>query len=256
MNNKLGFYLMLGVAACATGLYAGETNYLDNYTEEARLFGVAGEKEHIDTDLEQRLKAPYYFVAGHKSYKTPGFSYDFTDKKNGDLSVTYTPGDSKNAAKFGFMSSLWGLYPKLDDRFSLNFFLKTEQVPDSSWTVQLVDDQGKTAKGVLDGINTGGEWKAFSIPLATLEKEATFNLNTIKLCEFQALEFTKDALIKFDFVRFENDSGTVIGITDKTMNQRIAEQKASKEIRILNFDPIARDWSKLKALQSRTKEDL
>ncbi len=30
----------------------------------------------------------------------------------------------------------------------------------------------------------------------------------------------------------------------------------SKEIRILNFDPIARDWSKLKALQSRTKEDI
>jgi len=206
---------MLVTAVSVGGLYADDAKYLDNYTEEARLFGVAGEKEHIDRRL-----------------KTPGFTYDFADKKVGDFSVTYSPAASKEAAKFGFMSSLWGLYPKLDDRFSLDFFLKTEQVAHSSWTVQLVDDEGKTAKGILDGVNTGGEWKAFSIALAGLKREASFDLNAIKLCEFQASDFAKDALIKFDFVRFENDSGTVIGITDKTIDQRIAEQQASKEIRI------------------------
>ena len=141
MNNRSGSCLMLGTAVCATGLYAGDAKYLDNYAEEARLFGVAGEKEHIDRDLERRLKAPYYFVDGHKSYGTPGFTYDFADKKAGDFSVTYTPAASKNANKFGFMSNLWGLYPKLDDSYSLNLFLKTEQVAHSSWKVQLVDDQ-------------------------------------------------------------------------------------------------------------------
>ena len=221
--------LSAGAIACAA--QAGNEKFLDNYAEEARLFGVAGEKEHIDRDLERRLKAPYYFVAGHKSYVTPGFAYDFSDKKTGDFSVTFTPAASKNADKFGFMSNLWGLYPELDDGFSLNFFLKTEQVADSSWNVQLVDDQGKIAKGVLDGVNTGGEWKALSIPLKDLEKEPAFNLNAIKLCEFQPAKFSKEALIKFDFVRFESDSGTVVGITDKTIGQHIADQQASQEIR-------------------------
>ena len=232
MNNKLNFYLMLATALSAGGLFADDAKYLDNYTEEARLFGVSGEKEHIDRDLEKRLKAPYYFLTAHKSYQTPGFTYDVADKKVGDFSVTFSPSNSNNADKFGFMSNLWGIYPELDERCSLNFFLKTEQVAHNSWPVQLVDDQGKTAKGLLDGVNTGGEWKAFSIPLATLESEPRFNLNAIKLCEFQASNFAKDALIKFDFVRFENDDGTVIGITDKTMDQRMAEQKASQKTRI------------------------
>jgi len=73
--------------------------YLDCYEEEARLFGVADINQHIDVDLAKRLQAPYYVVSGHKSFKTPGFAYDFTDKKNGDFSVTYTPVLCKNPSE-------------------------------------------------------------------------------------------------------------------------------------------------------------
>jgi len=196
------------------------------------LFSVAAATGNIDHDLNKRQKAPYYFIVGHKSYKTAGFTYDFSDKKVGDFSVTYSPVNSKNAAKFGFMTSLWGQYSKLDESCSLNFFLKTEKVANSSWEIQLVDEQRKTAKGVLSGVNTSGEWKAFSIPLSSLKKEQSFDLDSVRMCEFQAPNFSKGAVIKFDFVRWEKGDGSVVGITDKTMSQRMAEQNASKEIRI------------------------
>ena len=228
-------WLTLAASVSATALYAGEKKYLDNYEEEARLFGVASATQSIDINLSERLKAPYYFLHGHKAYGTPGFAYDFTDKKVGDFSVTYSPALSDNADKFGFMTNLWGHYAKLDESYSLKFYLKTDHVTaaQKKWKVQLVDDEGKVAKGVLNGVNTKGEWKEFTLPLKDLKKEASFNLNAIKLCELQAPQFAKDAIVKFDFARFENGSGKVIGITDKTIGQRIAEQKATKQTRII-----------------------
>ncbi len=219
--------------ACATSLVANSTRYLDNYAEEARLFGVASATQSIDIDLDQRLKAPYYYAVGHKSYNTPDFGYDFADKQVGDFSVTYRPDASNQAAKFGFMTNLWGHYADLDDSFSLKFHLKTEGSSDAhdAWKVQLVDARGRAAVGVLRGTNTQGAWKAFTLRFDDLQKDTSFDLDAIKLCEFQTEDFPEDTRLKFDFARFENDDGTVIGITDKTIDQRIAEQKATKEIR-------------------------
>ena len=84
MQSKRIITLTLGAAACATSLAATGTQYLDNYAEAARLFGVASATQHIDKDLSQRLTAPYYFAAGHKSYKTLGYSYDFATDGDGD----------------------------------------------------------------------------------------------------------------------------------------------------------------------------
>jgi len=234
MPPKLSIYLTLAAAACATSLAANSTRYLDNYAEEARLFGVASAPQSIDSDLDQRLTAPDYFAAGHKSYKTLGFGYDFADKKVGDFSVTYRPDPSSNADKFGFMTNLWGHYADLDERYSLKFYLKIEGATDApeSWKIQLVDAQGQAAVGVLRGTNTQGAWKAFTLRLEDLQKDEAFDLDAIKLCQFETEDFPKGAQIKFDFARFENDSGTVIGITDKTIEQRIAEQKATKAVRI------------------------
>ena len=233
MPKKLRICLTFAAVACATSLVANSTRYLDSYAEEARLFGVASATQSIDHDLDQRLKAPYYFAVGHQSYKTPGFGYDFADKKVGDFSVTYRPDASQDADKFGFMTNLWGHYADLDDSYSLKFYLKTEGATDvpNSWKVQLVDAQGRAAVGVLRGTNTQGAWKAFTLRLEDLQQDASFELDAIKLCEFQTEDFSKGVQVKFDFARFENDSGTVIGITDKTIDQRIAEQKATNEIR-------------------------
>jgi hypothetical protein len=234
VNYKLSTYLLGVLCLAVAPLQAGQAKYLDNYEEEARLFGVADADSHIDKDLEKRLQAPYYFVSGHKNYKTPGFAYDYLDKVNGDFSVTYSPAVSGNAMTFGFMTNLWGHYYQLGADYSLKFSLKTENVSEAqnSWKVQLVDDKGRAAKGVLNNANTQGEWREFTLALKGFDAEASFDFNAVKLCEFKAPEFSSDAVIKFDFIRFENAAGKVIGVTDKTMAQRIEEQKATNQTRI------------------------
>ena len=234
MKNRTTIYVLAALCFLTTQIFAAQEKYLDCYEEAARLFGVAGAGHHIDVDLDKRLKAPYYFIAGHKSYKTPGFAYDYEDKVNGDFSVTYKPVISKHAPKFGFMMNLWGHYPTLDDRFALKFSLKTQNVTadQAQWQVTLVDDQERTATSILRKANTGGQWQAYEFSLASFEKTSDFNINAITLCEFESPKFSDDAVIKFDFIRYDNHQGNVIGITDKTITQRIAEQKATKATRI------------------------
>ena len=234
MNKKLPFYTLVTICLLVTQMQGAQQKYLDCYEEAARLFGVADEKRHIDLDLDKRLKAPYYFVAGHKSFKTPGFAYDYEDKVNGDFSVTYKPVLSNHAKKFGFMMNLWGFYPSLDKHYSIKFSLKTEHVEANQgvWQVTLVDDQGRIATSQVRKANTDGEWQPFALSLKSFEKRAGFDINAIALCEFVSPKLSDAAIIKFDFVRYDNNKGKVIGITDKTITQRIAEQKATKQTRI------------------------
>lgn len=214
--------------------HAESDKFLDNYEEEARLFGVAGSGEHIDKDLDRRLTAPYYFADGHDAYNTEGFAYDFSDKKVGDFCVTYRPAESGNADRFGFMTNLWGRYPNLNTNDKLKFYLKTEGLSEaqSNWKLQMVDSEGRIASGAVNGANSGGKWKEIIVSIGSLEKDLEFNLEGVVMCEFTAPEFPPDALIKFDFVHFESKDGVVVGVTDKTMKQRIAEQEANRDIRI------------------------
>lgn len=234
MNHRLPLYLILCTTAWANNFLVGAPRYLDNYTETARLFGVATADQNIDHILRRRLESPYYFVAGHRSYQTPGFDYDFADKKVGDFSVTYNPDLSGKVDKFGFMTNLWEHYPDLNESYTLKFYLKTLGTTDAqdSWEVQLVDAKGNIATGLLTGANTGGTWKSFALHLGGLQMDAAFDFEAIRLCQFQSEDFPRGARIQFDFVRFENDMGSVIGVTDKAIEQQMAEQAATKEIRI------------------------
>jgi len=228
---KINILQFLLAVSCSCELSAKNTEYLDNYTEQIRLFGVAPQNLNIDHNLKKRLHPSYYFIGWHKAHKTPGIGYDPSDKMVGDFSTYYEPNTSNQAAKFGFMTNLWGYYPKLDESFSLKFFLKTDQVTHEEWPVVFVDHRGKTAKGIVKNVNTNGEWRPCSIDLNQLVKEKSFNLNAIKLCEFVASNFASNARIKFDFIRFESPSGTVIGITDKPIEQILLEQKATHAAR-------------------------
>ncbi|MDD7985317.1 hypothetical protein PQO01_10170 [Lentisphaera marina] len=214
--------------------YAESDKYLDNfYAPEIQLFGTADASQQLESDLKQRLAVPEYFKNAYQRDQHPAFSHDFSDKKNGDFSIVYTPSKVARGSQFGFMTNLWGLYNELDENYSVKFSLKTENLAkvQTSWKVQIVDSKDNVATTTLEGINTKGKWGKFVLPLKNLKKSEKFDLNTIKLCLFEAPKFAKDAKIKFDFIRFDNGE-KVIGITDKTITQIIAEQKATKQTRI------------------------
>lgn len=232
-NKQIVATVTLCVAACIPKLPAKENKYLDNFSETVHLFGTASASEHIDHNLRQRIQTNYYFATNNKSHKNANFKYDFTDKQVGDFSVSYNPNASRIPVKFGFVTNLWEHYPNLDASYSLKFYLKSIGTThaQNNWKVQLTDAQGNSAVGALDGAHTNGTWKVLSLPLRDLHHDKNFNLNSIKLCEFQAHQFPQGAKIKFDFVRFESESGKVVGVTDKTVGQRIKEAEATRSFR-------------------------
>ena len=103
---------LLGV----TSLHAQE-NLLDFWDESPRLFTIAKDGQDLYHDLADRQ----YF-----DYNSAYFKPDHADKKVGDFSIVYDAEKAKNPKTFGFVSSLWGDYWELDNRFSLGFFVKVK----------------------------------------------------------------------------------------------------------------------------------
>ena len=211
--------LTFSVAAAA--LCAASVKPLDYWDEEVRLFGASDAKRNIDT-----------FAQKSGRNKVPAFNYDLSDKVCGDFSVTYTPALSKNTARFGFMTQLWDNWFALNDSFSLSFQMKVmDPKAADTWKVLVVDADNRVASTTLKGANTQGEWTAFSIALNTLKKPADFDLNRIKLVQFEAGSFSDDAVIKFDKIAFTSEE-SFLGISDKTVAQRMSETEATKAKRI------------------------
>lgn len=226
--------ILLLIAGILTPAIAfSNTQFFDNYTEAARLFGVANNNSAIDKDLNQRRKAPYYFRAGHKAYATPGFSYDCTDKQNGDFSICFRPNNQDASDTFGFMMNLWELYPEISPADALVFELKTNGCTENHdrWDVELLDADGNAATGRITGLQTAGQWKTIRLQLSTLLPATNFNWQQVRLCQFKTAPFAQGTTLKFDFIRIEQARGGMIGITDKSIEQIIAEQEATRAFR-------------------------
>jgi hypothetical protein len=224
-------HLLLWITLTATALCIANDKPLDFWDEEIRLFGVSDAKRNIDAQLGKRREVHYYFTQGER-FKTPGFDYDLSDKVCGDFSVTYTPALGKNAARFGFMTQLWGNYFKLNETYALTFYMKVSDAAASdNWKVLLLDSSNRVATTTLKGAKTGKEWKQFTIPLKSLEKPSDFAMDAIKLVQFEAGRFSGDAMIKFDRIGF-TDNGQFFGITDKSIDQRMREAEETKQTRI------------------------
>jgi hypothetical protein len=221
---------LIGMSILTLSASGATEKLLDFYDEAIRLFGVSTGNRNIDANLKQRLDSHYYFNPAER-FTTPGFDYDFSDKISGDFSVTYTPKLSSHAARFGFMTQLWGNYFELNDTFDLTFYMKVlDNNAADTWQVSVLDSNNRVATATLGGANTKGQWKAFSIPLEELHKPANFDINRIKLIQFESVVFSDDAVIKFDKIGFSSET-QFLGITDKTIEQRMREAEATRQIR-------------------------
>lgn len=215
MKRSLSIILLSALAP--TALAKGKP-MLDFYAEEAALFGVSDARKNIDS-----------YRAGRGQ---PVFEHDADDKVCGDLSMAYFPSRANNPARFGFRTQLWGNTFPLGDDAVLTFQMKVlDDTAADAWKIMLLDARSRVATTMLTGANTRGEWKAFSIPLKGLRKPTDFDNQSIKLVQFEAGPFGKDAVVKFDRVAF-TDGDRFFGITDKPLEQRMSEAHASKPARI------------------------
>ncbi len=215
-------HLLIWLTLSAAALCLATDKSLDFWDEEARLFGAVPQGQHVDSFLAARQNV---------NYTAKGFELDHADRVEGDLSVLYKPAAAGMLPRFGFVAGLWGEIWKLSPQHSLHLWINVQDKDVSNvWKIQLVDFQGLEAAGELSGTGTGGKWKELTLPLNRLKAAAGFDWTQVKLCEFEAL-FSKEARIHFDGVRFVNGK-TVIGVTDKTIAQRMAEAEASRAARV------------------------
>lgn len=196
---------------------------LDFWEDEIRSIATASEGQHVDHDLAA-LRAPGIFSPKQ-------FQLDHSDKKVGDLSLIYLPGQVKGAKKVGFVANLWGGKWKLTSGMKLSFQLKTTGTsnPDR-WRTILVDEAGKSAVATLNHTDTKGQWQEMNLPLGGFKTDPGFDWAAVKLCEFEA-DFGADSQVHFDGVCFQ-DKGSFIGVTDKPISQRMAEAEANREFRL------------------------
>jgi hypothetical protein len=218
MKNSIAKLIHLILFVPILGAAAEQT--LDFWDEQIRSFGVAPNGRHVDASLAQRQ---------HPAYRPKGIALDPADKVEGDFSIAYTPAAAGIPERFGFVAGLWGERWDLSPKMSLRFWLKVvgDQASES-WKFILVDAEGNEAIGKLEGIEN--RWQEQRIPLSSLSTPGSFNWDRVRLFQFEAVH-RKNVRIHFDGVQFESDRG-VIGVTGKTLAQRMAEARQSREQRV------------------------
>jgi hypothetical protein len=216
--------LLTGLTLSAMTLCHANDKPLDFWDEETRIFGTAVTGQHVDASLAEAA----------------GFKLDHADHVEGDLSVLYTPSEAGMPSRFGFVAGLWGESWNLSSAMNLRMWIKVQDAaaPDV-WVIRLIDGAGDEATGELTGTDTAGEWKELILPLAGLQTAAGFDWTNVALCEFD-VDFSEEARIHLDGIRFTGE-GTLIGVTDKPLTQRMAEADANRSARVTDaFERTAR----------------
>ncbi|MCM4157252.1 hypothetical protein DHD80_14690 [Gramella sp. AN32] len=158
--------------------------------------------------------------------------YDYTDAKQGDFSIHYTIRNDIYTGVIGFTPGQflknWGITPQ----HQLKMWLKIngESAP-HELLILLVDSLGNRGIARIDNL-TSQKWQEIDIPLNTLKASKSFNWEQVSAIQLEG-EFKPGLQIWFDDVRFSSGNrGPTIGITDKPLEQRIGEAKATREQRV------------------------
>jgi hypothetical protein len=198
-----------------------EEKCLDFWDEAIRLFGVASINEHIDTDIQKRRAQNY----------NPAFvALDHSDRIEGDHSLVYTPTEADTRLHFGFTAGLWGERWNLSPDSHLHLWIKLQDKADQGWDVRLVDSNRQEAFGPLAEIKATDSWQEVMLPLDQLHASDAFDWNNVTILEFEAA-FGEEARVHLDGIRFEKGD-TVLGVTGKSLPQRMAEAEASRADRV------------------------
>lgn len=156
---------------------------------------------------------------------------DTTDAKQGDFSIVFTVGDPAKEEAFGFATG-----PFLDrwtvaKDGSLHVRLKAvAEPPAAKWGLVVHDTAGKRAVAELPGMAADGQWREFTVPLASMKAEQAPDFSALRAVQIEA-DLPKDARLWLDDVYFKAGD-TEVGVSDKTVTQYMAESAATLPKRI------------------------
>ena len=189
---------------------------LDFWAEAPTLFGSAPAGSDIRAD------------AGGRE-----FTLDYRDKKAGDFSVRFNADKVPDHTIVGFTPGPYRNSWPLGQNFSLRLWLKaTGPRQPKNWPLVLIDNHGRRAETKLTHFAGDGNWQEINLPLARLTAQVDFDFTRVNACQLEVGP-DRDGEIWFDYVRFTNPDGPAeIGVTDKTVPQRITEAQASRSQRV------------------------
>jgi hypothetical protein len=223
--NRSVLFATAAIACCAVA--QAKDKPVDFWDEAFRVIASAPQGKHVDYALDSLRRQAH----GYR-FRPKQFKLDHTDHQVGDFSVIYYPGKAKGTDKVGFIGNLWNGKWDLTQDMALAFHLKTAGTGNpAQWTAVLVDVPGKTARATLGGTDTQGAWKELKLPVKSFTAEDGFDWSAVRLVEFEAA-LGADSELRFDGVRFEGPART-IGVTDKTVTQRMQEAEENREFRVM-----------------------
>lgn len=209
---------------------------VDFYDEALRLFGTAPSGGSIAENRALQGNRIQYHKNGNlypDERNVKYFSLDYGDKKAGDFSVCFDAASNPPVDELGFMPGPYQQTWNLSEDWILDLWLKgTGMKAGGRWLLTFLDREGSRAEGFLTGFSANGEWHQLSLQLSRLKNNGDFDFTKVVACQLDN-RIGPEGKLWFDNIRFSHkESGQVIGVSDKSIEQRRAEAAASRTDRV------------------------
>lgn len=209
---------------------------VDYYDEALRVFGTAEVGGQITQNRALEGNLIHYLKAGNiypDERAVKFFELDYEDMKAGDFSIRFQSDPAETVGELGFMPGPYQKFWQLSEVWVLRLWLKTEgPVDPKPWRISLVDHSGVSAKTMLSGFQAVGQWQEVEIPLDSFQAGKGFEFGRVVAAQI-VNHLGATGTLWFDDIRFVNEAdGTVVGVTDKSVDQRKQEAAASRRERV------------------------
>ncbi|MFI4911058.1 MAG: hypothetical protein ACIAQZ_05270 [Sedimentisphaeraceae bacterium JB056] len=196
---------------------------VDFWAEELAMFGSAPQGQLITSKLGGN-------IIDKKANKA--IAIDTTDKRNGDFSMCFNAFMAAGHNQVGFYCGKYQDNWPINNSWSLHLFLKAEmKKTEFNPFLVLIDSTGRKARLILNDFAADGKWHELTVAFRDFIGERGFDSSKIKMIVLQD-EFTKDVKVWFDDVYFVSSAGEILGVTDKSIEQRMSEAEANRQKRI------------------------
>jgi hypothetical protein len=160
---------------------------------------------------------------------------DTTDAQAGDFSIVFTVTDPAKQGALGFTPGPFIEQWAPGEPFTLHLWIKASAGP-TEWPLALYDAHGARAEAQLKGLAGDGKWREFTLSSGDFKPEGKLQFTALRAVQIEAA-LPQGARVWVDDLYFARKDGIlsmpeVLGVTDKTITQYMAEAVATRQKRV------------------------
>ncbi|MFI4912764.1 MAG: hypothetical protein ACIAQZ_13950 [Sedimentisphaeraceae bacterium JB056] len=205
-------FCVFSIVFLALSVAFADQKRFDNPCETKDMFGSVGKGDVVWNGRGQRVES------------------DHSDSVNGDFSLVYTA-DTIAPKEVGFMTLPSEESWDVGYDWTLVLNMKSNNLTHGTWPVKVIDHRGGQAFFELPAL-VQSDWKTVEIKSSDFSPGYS-RFDVSKIIAFQFLVSTgKGNKIWFDDVHFVKSDGSIIGVSEKSIEQIIASEQRSRDERI------------------------